>query len=167
MRSQWPVSTQMQTMDTASEKLKSSADVKRPHKPNDIRLPSEHGRIMYWHIGNKRNANATVAITVDGRRARFRLDWNRNILWLGGSVYLLAVQTANNICIESKKKNITSNEMDAPSGRHRACIVSSVANLFCSCGTGSPVNRLFILSLCRFFSPSRCSVSIFRLRNEP
>lgn len=43
--------------------------------------------------------------------------------------YLLAVQTANNICIESKKKNITSNDIDAPSGRQSACIVSNVANL--------------------------------------
>ena len=41
---------------------------------------------------------------------------------------LLAVQTANNICIESKKKNITSNEIDAPSGRQSACVASSVAN---------------------------------------
>lgn len=39
---------------------------------------------------------------------------------------LLAVQIANNICIESKKKNITSSEMDAPNGRHNACIVSRV-----------------------------------------
>ena len=39
---------------------------------------------------------------------------------------LLAVQIANNICIESKKKNITSSEMDAPKGRHNACIVSRV-----------------------------------------
>lgn len=41
---------------------------------------------------------------------------------------LLAVHTANNICIESKKKNITSNEIDAPSGRQSACVASSVAN---------------------------------------
>ena len=39
---------------------------------------------------------------------------------------LLAVQTANSSCIESKKKNMTSSEMDAPTGRHSACIVSSV-----------------------------------------
>ncbi len=42
---------------------------------------------------------------------------------------LLAVQTANSICIESKKKNITRSEIDAPSGKHNACIVSKVANL--------------------------------------
>lgn len=33
---------------------------------------------------------------------------------------------ANSICIESKKKNITNNDMDAPKGRHNACIVSNV-----------------------------------------
>lgn len=41
----------------------------------------------------------------------------------------LAVQTAKSNCIESKKKNITNNETEAPSGKHNACIVSSVANL--------------------------------------
>ena len=41
----------------------------------------------------------------------------------------LAVQTAKSNCIESNKKNITNNETEAPSGRHNACIVSSVANL--------------------------------------
>lgn len=41
---------------------------------------------------------------------------------------LLAVHTANNICMESKKKNITSSEMEAPRGRHNACVVSRVAN---------------------------------------
>jgi hypothetical protein len=40
--------------------------------------------------------------------------------------HLLAVQIANNICIESKKKNITSREIDAPKGKHNACIVSRV-----------------------------------------
>lgn len=45
------------------------------------------------------------------------------------TVAMIAVQTANNICIESKKKNITNNDTDAPSGRQRACIVSNVANL--------------------------------------
>lgn len=42
---------------------------------------------------------------------------------------LLAVQTANSSCIESKKKNIINREMEAPKGKHRACIVSNVANL--------------------------------------
>lgn len=66
--------------------------------------------------------------------------------------------------MESKKKNITNNEIDAPSGRQSACIVSSVANLSVktfhlpkkddkifnsmkfllgSGPTGSPVNKLF------------------------
>lgn len=103
MRSQCPVSTQMHTIDTANEKLKSSAAVNRPQNPNDIRVPSEQGRIMYWHMGSSKNAKATVA--------------------------MIAVHTANNICIESKKKNITSNDTDAQSGRQRACIVSNVANL--------------------------------------
>ena len=51
-------------------------------------------------MGNRRNAKATVAMT--------------------------AVQIANNICIESKKKNMTSNDIEAPNGRHIACIESSV-----------------------------------------
>lgn len=53
----------MQTIDTDNVKLNSSAAVKRPQIPNDIRFPSVHGRIMYWHIGSKRKARATVAIT--------------------------------------------------------------------------------------------------------
>ena len=56
--------------------------------------------IRYWHIGNRRNASATVAIT--------------------------AVQIANNICIESKKKNMTSKDIEAPNGRHIACMESRV-----------------------------------------
>lgn len=43
-------------------------------------------------------------------------------------IYLLAVHTAKSICIESKKKNITSKEIDAPSGKQSACVASSVAN---------------------------------------
>lgn len=39
---------------------------------------------------------------------------------------LLAVQTAKSSCIESKKKNMTRRETDAPSGKHSACIVSNV-----------------------------------------
>ena len=54
----------------------------------------------YWHIGNNKNANATVAMT--------------------------AVHIANTICMESKKKNIMSNEIDAPNGRQRACHESKV-----------------------------------------
>ena len=65
-----------------------------------ININSEYYRIIYWHMGNRRNAKATVAMT--------------------------AVQIANNICIESKKKNMTSNDIEAPNGRHIACIESSV-----------------------------------------
>lgn len=39
---------------------------------------------------------------------------------------LLAVHMANNICIESKKKNMTRSDTEAPKGRQRACIVSNV-----------------------------------------
>lgn len=56
--------------------------------------------MRYWHIGRSRNASATVAIT--------------------------AVQLAKSICIESKKKNITSSEMDAPNGKHMAWTESKV-----------------------------------------
>jgi hypothetical protein len=39
---------------------------------------------------------------------------------------LLAVQMANSICMESKKKNMTRRETEAPRGKHKACIVSKV-----------------------------------------
>lgn len=101
--------------------------------------------------------------------------------------YSLAVHTAKSICIESKKKNITRSEIEAPRGRQSACVVSRVANpeskprksfnnnyrnpwyaiLVSCCGTGSPVNKLLELSLWRFFSFSRASCSIFRLRKLP
>lgn len=55
--------------------------------------------------------------------------------------YLLAVQTANSICIESKKKNMMSSETEAPNGRQSACIVSSVANL--SGKKAKCLNRIF------------------------
>ena len=51
-------------------------------------------------MGNRRNASATVAMT--------------------------AVQMAKSICIESKKKNMTSSDIEAPNGRHIACIESRV-----------------------------------------
>ena len=51
-------------------------------------------------MGKRRKARATVAIT--------------------------AVQIANSICMESKKKNITSKETEAPNGKHMACKESSV-----------------------------------------
>ena len=51
-------------------------------------------------MGSKRNAKATVAMT--------------------------AVQIANNICIESKKKNMTRSDTEAPRGKHMACKKSRV-----------------------------------------
>lgn len=50
--------------------------------------------MRYWHMGRSRKARATVAMT--------------------------AVHEAKSICIESKKKNMTSKEMEAPNGRHIA-----------------------------------------------
>lgn len=52
-------------METESVKLNSSAAVNRPQTPNEKRLPSVQGRIMYWHMGSKRKASATVAITAN------------------------------------------------------------------------------------------------------
>lgn len=118
MSSQCPVNTQMHTIDTANEKLKSSAAVNRPQNPKDIRLPSEHDFNIYWHIGRSKNANATVA--------------------------MIAVHTANSICIESKKKNITSSDTDAPNGRQSACIVSNVANLSKRIEEKLSINFLFL-----------------------
>ena len=115
--------------------LSNSADVKRPQTPRDILFLFLQGLIKihkevksnplidskasvnksakitdfssqnyylvrYWHIGKRRNANATVAMT--------------------------AVQIANSICIESKKKNMTSKDIEAPNGRHIACMESRV-----------------------------------------
>jgi len=56
--------------------------------------------MRYWHMGKRRKANATVAMT--------------------------AVQLAKSICRESKKKNRTRSEMEAPKGRHMACNESKV-----------------------------------------
>ena len=51
-------------------------------------------------MGSNKNAKATVAMT--------------------------AVQMAKSICMESKKKNMTSKEIEAPSGKHMACNESKV-----------------------------------------
>uniref|UniRef100_A0A6B0U8Q4 Uncharacterized protein n=1 Tax=Ixodes ricinus TaxID=34613 RepID=A0A6B0U8Q4_IXORI len=59
--------------------------------------------MRYWHMGRSRKAKAMVAI--------------------------IAVQMAKSICMESKKKNMTRSEMDAPRGRHKACTVSRVCTL--------------------------------------
>merc|ERR1711899_78106 len=97
--------------------LSNSADVNRPHVPSDILFRFPQGLMRYWHIGSKRKAKATVAIT--------------------------AVHIANNICMESKKKNITNNEIDAPKGKHIACNESKV----CMPVVLSSVLTLFSLSL--------------------
>ena len=39
---------------------------------------------------------------------------------------MTAVHIANSICIESKKKNMTNNEIEAPRGKHIACKESKV-----------------------------------------
>lgn len=90
---------------------------------------------MYWHIGSKRKASATVAMTVGGanRRIRFSIVLAHNIVCIA----LPAVATANSICIESKKKNITSSDMEAPSGKQSACIVSNVAKLSATHASGT------------------------------
>lgn len=41
-------------------------------------------------------------------------------------IHVLAVHIAKSICIESKKKNMTSKDIEAPKGRHKAWIVSRV-----------------------------------------
>lgn len=71
INNQWPVNTHMHTILTLSENESNSAPVNLPQTPNDILLPSEHGRIMYWHMGKRRNANATVAIT---KKKKTKLD---------------------------------------------------------------------------------------------
>lgn len=58
------------------------------------------------------------------------MHWNmeieHNIYSMQQKTNLLAVHIANNICIESKKKNMTNSDIEAPRGKHKACIVSSV-----------------------------------------
>lgn len=73
--SQCPVKTQMHTILTLSENESNSAPVNLPQTPKDILLPSEHGLMIYWHMGNNRNANATVAITA---KKQYNLWWCRH-----------------------------------------------------------------------------------------
>lgn len=63
MSNQCPVNTQIHTILTLNENESNSAPVNLPQTPNDILLPSVHGRLIYSHIGNKRKASATVAMT--------------------------------------------------------------------------------------------------------
>lgn len=53
----------MQTINRDSEKESNSAAVNRPHIPKENLLPSEQGLVIYWHMGRRRKAKATVAIT--------------------------------------------------------------------------------------------------------
>merc|ERR1719471_1261300 len=101
----------------------SSARVNLPHIPSEILVPlvAWQGRTRYWHMGSKRNARATVAIT--------------------------AVHTANSSCVESKKKNMMRSEKDAPSGRHIACKLSSVVTLDSFFSFSSPSSPPLVSSM--------------------
>lgn len=99
----------------------------------------EQGLVRYWHIGSSRNANAMVARTAKESRAAVRSFPSFTVLstrWrhlrcarnyfgtrLGG---LPAVQMVKTTWTESKKKNMTSRETEAPMGRKRACVESIV-----------------------------------------
>lgn len=147
----------MHTMKTESENERSSAAVNLPHIPNEILLPSEHGLMIYWHIGNSKNAKATVAIT----KTLFITT-----PFIKHQPYLLAVQIAKSICMESKKKNMTSSDTLAPSGRHSACMVSSVWTLFSAWTCWEGFSKQFPLPpLPAALSLASCS--IFRLLNDP
>lgn len=130
--------------------------VNLPQTPKEILLPSEQGLIMYWHIGNNKNARATVAITTKNSHI---IHQQRYYYF----VYLLAVQIANSICMESKKKNMTSNEMLAPNGRHNACIVSNVWTLFSVWTLCDGLRRQLVEPL----ALSLASCSMLRLLNDP
>lgn len=82
-------------------------------------------------MGKSKKANATVAITIFfGKDETRTKNIKRNHHYsIQKEKDLLAVQTANNSCIESKKKNMINNDIEAPKGKHSACIVSNVANL--------------------------------------
>ena len=63
IRAQCPVRTQTQTtqMEIATERI--SASVNLPQTPSDILPLVEQGLTRYWHMGRRRKARATVAIT--------------------------------------------------------------------------------------------------------
>lgn len=123
MRSQCPVSTHIHTSIKDRKNDKISAAVNRPHTPNDIFWPVEQGRMRYWHIGNRRKANATVART--------------------------AVQIAKTICRESKKRNMMRRDAEAPMGRKAAWQASMVCTLL-SPSVVVPYCLSFSLSFSRF-----------------
>lgn len=82
-------------------------------------------------MGSRRKASATVAI--------------------------IAVHTANNICIESKKKNMMRRDTDAPRGRHNACIVSRVCTLLSLEEAGVAIPSSLFLSFSDSLSLASCS----------
>lgn len=77
----------MHTIKTESENESNSAPVKRPHIPNEILFPSEHGLIIYWHMGNSKNARATVAITIKELLRCITTVFDCNGKWLTCSTY--------------------------------------------------------------------------------
>lgn len=92
----------------------------------------EQGLVRYWHIGSSKNANAMVARTAEQSRAMVRsLFTVLSTRWrhLGCATRLgalPAVQMVKTTWTESKKKNMTSRETEAPIGRKRACVESMV-----------------------------------------
>lgn len=93
----------------------------------------EQGLVRYWHIGNSRNANAMVART--GQRwGRKQSSESRNAAPVRPSEagksplapHSPAVQMVKTTWTESKKKNMTSRETEAPMGRNSACVESMV-----------------------------------------
>lgn len=90
----------------------------------------EQGLVRYWHIGNSRNANAMVARTAEDKRAAVRPDHPpdgaTSRVCVKQKCVLPAVQMVKTTWTESKKKNMTSRETEAPIGRKRACVESIV-----------------------------------------
>lgn len=90
----------------------------------------EQGRVRYWHIGSSRNANAMVARTAEESRAEQRLvlfpTLKKKVEKKPRQGVLPAVQMVKTTWTESKKKNMTSRETEAPIGRKRACVESIV-----------------------------------------
>lgn len=120
INNQWPVKIHVVTIATDKLKLTISANENRPQPVNFIFLFLIHNLKIYWQAGRSRNAKAIDAITKikEGLIKLFKTKSKFN--------HLLAVQNANNIDNESKKKNIIKREIDAPKGKQSACIVSSV-----------------------------------------
>lgn len=48
--------------------------MKKWNKKNTNLFPSEQGRMIYWHIGNRRKANAIVAITGGGETQLIKMS---------------------------------------------------------------------------------------------